>query len=350
MEITLDLLGGVNYPKRVREIIDHVAKVFPCVKLNIRIIAYAKGWDEERYKPLITSVLKKPNVISAGIHGLWDDKHIFRESDIPRAKKIGEEFNKIAKNFPLKPCYYSPCLEHEMSLTLTKKFQLACTFPNLIYVNSYIKNGAKLPGVVNEVHHNLSKQTGRYIHSFDGLDQLDVDMNKYKDVHKNAIMFALWAWFCNSKASKKDTTKREDRKLLPQLRMIEVLIHQALMRYPSNHQLTSGRIYKAYAEAHLDREGQADSRSYSMTFLTTARPKQILFKAKGKTLLTLTASGTLHKNQMIYRNLSNPFALDLWEEAKKYNKEGVLNVWEDDKKVGIVHPVFRCGEYKNVDI
>lgn len=357
--VSLDLIGAINYPRRANQIVAHVHKNFPSVQLNIGLLANASGWSETRYIPLIKNIIKKPNICSIRLHALWEDSHVFTEAHIPKARKIGQELQKIAKANPHVKFYFSPCLEHTMNLALTKKFYDACQFPNLTYVNSPIKNGAKLPNVINEHHHTLIAGKAGDIFSFDGLDQLDAEMNKFKDIHRKSDYFYSWSWFCNSKASKKDTTKRQDRKLLPQLRMIDVMVYQALEAYPPSHKLQSGRIYKAYAEAHLDSKGQADSRSYSITYLTsgdrlpngnTAYPNEILFKAKGKTLLRLTYSGTTHGKQRIYRNLSNPFALDLWHDALELNKRGMVNVWEDKKRVGRVMPLFRCGEYRNIDV
>lgn len=287
------------------------------------------------------------------IHLSWKDSHSFTEADIPIAVAKAKEVARIVDKYPSVEFYVSPWLEHRASLSLLQKLapQVKKALPSRVkYVNSFISGGDFMPGEINEVHHSLSAPKGKYIHSFDGLDQLDVDMNKYKDIHKNAEIFFSWSWFSNSKVSKKDITKRADRKLKPQPRMINVHALQSLNRYPPKHKLLDGRIYKAYAEAHLDNKGQADSRSYAITFLTTARPKKVILKAKGKILTTLTATGTLHNNQMIYRNIYNPFAVDIWQKAKALNKKGMVNIWEDKKKVGQVMPIFRCGEYKNVDL
>lgn len=350
IEVSLDLLGGINYPKRVIKIIKHVAVKFPDVRLNIGLLANASGWDENEYKSLTAKVIKEPNVCGIRLHGLWKDDHRFKDSDIPLAKEIGQEFNKISLTNRAVRCSYSPCLEHEMSSALLAKFVKGCTFGNLCYVNSYIKNGARLENGINETHHSLAPSKKGDNHSFDGLDQLDADMNKYKVLHKKAEDFYGWSWYCNQKCSKKDTTKRENRKLLPQLRMIDVMIYQALHTYPPEHKLDKGRIYKAFCEAHLDSKGQADSRSYSIVFLTTGRPKEITFRAKGKVLLKLEPTTTLHGEQKIYRNIFNPFAIDLWQDALKINGTGLVSVFEDGVKVGTVLPIFRCGDYRNIDL
>lgn len=302
---------------------------------------------------VITKLLATGKCPKIRIHLTWKDSHVFSEADIPVAVRKAKEVALLVEKFPKVQFYVSPWLEHRAELRVLQKLkkEVMKVLPSRVkYVNSFVSGGAYFPGVINEVHHTLTVPKGPHIHSFDGLDQLDADMNKYKDLYKNAEMFCGWSWFKNSKVSKKDTTPRKDRKLVPQDRMLGIIELQLKNRYPENHKLLPGRIYKAYAEAHLDKKGQADSRSYAMTYLTTKRPKEVLFKVKGKVLVTLKATGSLHGNQMIYRSIYNPFALDVWNKAKQINPDGMVNIWEDGLKVGMVQPIFRCGDYRNVDL
>lgn len=302
---------------------------------------------------IIVKLLSTGKCPKIRIHLSWKDSHVFTEADIPTAVRKAKEVAFIVNQFPQVEFFVSPWLEHRANLSLVEKLRKEVTkaLPKRVrYVNSFISGGAYLSGAVNEVHSALVAPKGDYVTSFDGLDQLDAEMAKFKDVHQRALIFFGWSWFNNSKVSKKDTTKREDRKLIPQDRMMKVLTLQLTNTYSKNHKLLPGRTYKAYAEAHLDSKGQADSRSYSMTFLTTKSPKEILFKVKGKLLARLTYSGTMHGNQRIYRSIYNPFALEVWGKAKNLNKNGMVNVWEDKLKVGMVHPIFRYGDYKNIDL
>ena len=338
----IEYLGATKYPEIV---VETHPKGLACGFL------YSVDGFGSAHK-VIDDLLATRKCTTTRIHLSWKDSHSFNDADIAIAVKKAKKLNNLVKKYPTVDFYVSPWLEHRANLALITKLQKEVSKvlePRVKYTNSFISGGAYLPNVVNEVHHSLSSVKGKYIHSFDGLDGLDVDMNKYKDIHKKADIFFHWAWFSNSKVSKKDTTKRADRKLKPQKRMLQVQELQLANRYPPKHKLENGRIYKAYAEAHLDPKGQADSRSYSITFLTTGKPKEILFKAKGKVLLRLTFSGSTHGSQRIYRNISNPFAVDLWRDALKLNKKGMVNVWEDKVRVGNVLPIFRCGEYRNID-
>lgn len=342
-KICIDLLAGNNYIPRVLEFCELMAELYPEEKLTLGFLVRAKGWDDG-YK-VIRKVAKLDNVDTIRVHGLWLDSHTFREGHIKETVEIGEKVSKIAAKHKDVKFYYSPCLEHRMDRALAKKFRKANQYDNLTFVNCFIDGGHQFKKGINEIHHRLLPLTSNYIHSWDGIDQYDSDVQRYKNIHKNALANMAWCYPFNQKYSKKDPTKREDRKLVPPLKLLESLAVQLMVEADSHINLMSNRIYKAFSEPEQQgSHATPNPRSWKMAYLTPFKG-DVEFKVKGKVIAKFHNTGSMHGDQYIYR--CDKWGLDAYREVIKVKPNGLVHVWEGDKKVGKVNPLFRANYFRN---
>lgn len=342
-EFGIDYLLAGKYPEVV---IENHPKGFACgFLLNVDGIPSSL--------PVIRKLLDSGKCTKIRIHGIWSDIHSFNESDINLAVTRARIVGKLADKYLSTTFYYSPWLEHRASLSLVQKLALEVkkALPSRVkYVNSYIDGGAYLPSEINEVHHSLSVPKGKYIHSWDGLEIMDSDVQKFKDIHSKAEINFFWGFRNNCRLELDDPTKRPDRKAVAcaDAKYIQSMIaYQETKKIKRN--IPSNWIYKSHGEAEI-LGNQLLPRSEKPVWIIPVKGKSIILKAKGKVFAEFQYEKAYHDkpNYHTYRAINNNrWGYEIAREVKKLKDNSNLNVWIDGKEYGIINPIYRSGSYKN---
>jgi hypothetical protein len=328
----VDVLGGANYKKQALD--NHEAG------RAIGILVKASGWPSGM--SLVRAFANAGTAPIIRTHYLWEDSHRFTSSHIFEVIKLYKKQKDIIINNPNILFFVSPYLEQRSPLNViedTYKAVLEIGLPkNARYVNSYINGGAILDDnkVVHEVHNTMAPhKNGRYIWSADGMDLLDADIEMFKERHKDAVLWMNWCPANNMRYELNDPTKRQDRKLIPPAQLLQAQYRQLGKKdMKLKTGLPKGWLFKAFAEAERvnNVQGSLSTRSFKPVMLCPA--KGSLSLRRGKIKHDFYASGS-HNGRNVYR-------LNKWGIEMK----GIWEVWNDDKMIGRVNPVFRQNEYR----
>ncbi len=346
-QVCLDLLGSAQYGDHAVKLLNDLALEFPNVDFIVGIIVKAAGWESGTVTARKLAPLD--NVVGIRLHGLWLDSHGFEESHIEEILPAARNTVLLAEKHPDKKFYFSPFLEHKMRTELLNKVysQVQGILEDKVtYVNSAMPGGAKLSSKqkgLEEIHHELDKPTRDYIFSFDGVDQNDADITKYKLKHPSASMFFSWVFPYNLKYTGKDTTIRLHRKLFPPLKLVVNSVYQFITD-EGETRLPQDRIYKAVGEPGFEKDhSKPISRSWQMVYISPYSGGKVEFKQRGKVVATFNKTTGVYDGRNIFRCAS--WGLDVWKALPKNNK--LVNVWEGENRVGIVNPIFRVNNFSS---
>jgi hypothetical protein len=328
MILGIDTLAAVKYPKKVFK---HVPPGW----------ALGVFWDTfGPAKPFITKAAKKGKWPIIRIQGIWQDSHTFTANDFTNAIKIGGEVMELQAKFPSVQFRYSPFCEHRLpkSKMVPLLESLKTRFPDLLLVNTAISGGETVGAdlAVNEFH-GLDVPGGaknRYEFSFDGTHCVDADIEMFKSRYSAAEVFWFWVWQMNLKMSGKDKTPRIMRKVRPTKKLFKSL--EALGGEKIVDTLDKKWLYKSHAEQVTVDEGRGNR-----AIILGPKEGKVEVVASGKKIASFAASGK-HENDFIYRSAF--FGYELQNKARKAGTDGRLQVVVDDKSMGFVDPVFRCGK------
>lgn len=339
----IDYLLGSKYPEIV---VEHHPKGWAC-----GFIYEVDG--APKANKVINQLLATGKCPNIRIHLSWRDDHNFGVKDIPIAVRKALEVAKIIERFPNVNFYISPWLEHRASLALIQQLQKEITkvLPKCAkYVNSFISGGAYLPSAINEIHHSFSIPKGQYIHSWDGLEIMDSDVQKFKNTHTKAEINFFWGFRNNCRLELDDPTKRADRKPIacPDSKYI-----QSMIAYKETKEIKkpipSTWIYKSHGEAEL-LGNQLLSRSEKPVWIIPVKGKSIILKAKGKTIVEFEYEKPYHDKTgyYVYRQKNSPlWGYEIAQKVQKVKDGSNANVWIGNIEYGVINPIFRQGSYKN---
>jgi hypothetical protein len=277
------------------------------------------------------------------VQGQWDDNHRFGPSNFPKAIAIGQAVSDLKKKYPHIRFQYSPFCEDKLSTDAKLPIfrQLSEKFPNLELVNSSIRGGGYVPGVINEIHHNdkpTGNPPGKINFSYDGLAGskkdsragngcVDSNVEKWKKTYAHAEVFWFWVLQCNMKWGVKDETDRPNRRCKPTPKLFKSLAYYAGTK--SVVKLDKGWLYKSHAEQH----GNVDNRANRPVVLAPVGWRGKSVSVGG---VVFTPSGSTD-GRKVFRCL-NKFGFEMKRFAA---------VKADGKTVGTVDCGYRENEWKD---
>lgn len=343
----IEYIAGAKYPKIV---IEHHPKGFACGFL------YQVDGFGSAHK-VINDLLSTGKCTVTRIHLSWKDSHSFNDADIAVVVKKAKKLNNLVKKYPNVKFYVSGWLEHRANLQLITKLKkeiLKVMDPRVKYVNSFISGGAYLPATINEVHHTFSTPRGDYIYSWDGLEMMDSDVQKYNDTHKNALIRFRWGGRTNCKLEYDDTTKRPDRTMeaCPDEKYLRSIIaYSEPRKIAKKKEIPRDWIYKSHGEAEFDRNGKLLSRSEKPVWIIPVKASNVTLKAKKKVMAIFDYEKPYSDKPgyHVYRTKYNPlYGYEIAEKICKLKKKANANVWLGKKRYRkVINPIYRDGSYKN---
>lgn len=324
-QICIDTLAGAKYP----EVIAKLPR-----KYGIGIF-----WDTFGLAKNLIAQEAAAGRSLIRVQGQWSTTHTFNSTQETKAIEIGKELQKIAVRNPKTKIEYSLFCEHRrpasFMVPVLKKVQIHC--PNVALVNSPISGGEWVEGFKNEIHNNDKPRgmpKGKYNFSFDGLHQLDCNVELYKDHLTNPNCEAYFAWSLqnNCKRNSKDATPPAKRNCKPTPDLHNSLIFQ-LENGKQKVELQAGWISKSHSEQHNDVDPRANK-------LVLIGPKGKRFKSVRVGSLELTNGGLTEEKDPAQRR--NTWRSDKWA----YKLGRVLQVYADGKLVGTIDAPFRQNEWR----
>jgi len=276
------------------------------------------------------------------VQGQWSDGHSFGSSNFAKAIQIGSAISDFKKRYPHIRFQYSPFCEDKLkaSVKLPLFRELSNRFPNLELVNSSIRGGEFVPGVINEIHHNdrpSGNSGGPENFSYDGLAGsktnskagngcLDSKIPNWKAEYVHVEVFWFWVLQFNMKWGVKDETKRPNRRCKPTGKLLKSIAYYAGNK--SNVKLDKGFLYKSHSEQH----GDVDPRASKPVFLGP-RGKRIKKVSVGG--VAFIAAGSTDGRQ-VFRCNKYGYEISRFAQVKV-----------DGKLVGTVDCGYRENEWKN---
>jgi len=275
---------------------------------------------------------------------MWKDDHNFRPSDLPEIAKRCKLLKPIIEKHKSVKWYISPCCEHNLKESEWVKFAAEVNQvleTSVLIVNSPNKGkGFVSKAFINEYHHeDKPRSGGRYAFSFDGANQVDSDIEKYKASYKDAEYFMLWNSQCNLRRNLEDKTPRKDRKYWPTPKQIDSWIFQTKDRGEVN--VPKG-IFKSHSDQHTVPPSGKDQKP---VYIISQKVNEIVLKAdNGQTVGTLRYFGTFTGGG--YRYYASEWGMDLAIKAVRLHGKAVCSIFINNKKVGTINPAYRGGTFR----
>lgn len=265
--------------------------------------------------------------------GVWSDSHKFGEKEKKKAVTLAWELNKLANEFPHIAWYYSPYCEHRLKkaemLKVMKAVQERAYLLRL--VNTPMKEGDFLPGYINETHGGDGrKPKGDYFFSFDGHNCVDANVEGIKEKFRDAALFFWWCSRFNGRWSTNDATPRDKRKGWADEKLIASI--EALQYDKGDTKLPKGWLYKSHSENH----GNGDKRAEKPVFIIPIKAKEVVLKGGDKVLAKLKYYGPYAGGG--YRYYSDTMGHRI--------ARGLVDVFVNGKKYGVINPAFRHGGFR----
>lgn len=282
--------------------------------------------------PVVDKLLSKGKCPRVRIQLLWKDDHNYTKADVPQIKKLAQKYNKLAKKYPNVIIELSPCCEHNLNDPDTYLNITQMSAPNCMMVNTPWK-GALSKVYKNELHGVLKKPSGPYNFSYDGgvptnTDSVDSDVMLYRNAHASADIFFLWHARFNLKWGMNDKTPRPERKAFPTSEFIQSIIYLASDK--GTFDIPKNWLIKSHAEKH----NAADTKGDKLLIISPHKSNEIVLKRGGKVIAKLPYYGTFSGGGHRY----------YWNQmAYKAGKD--VEVWQNNKKIGVVDPGFRGPTY-----
>ena len=326
----LDVKAASMYGRKLRKALDK--------KYGIRVLWKVSGWKANNR---IVKWAGKEKLPFCVIDLVWQDNHTFgnrqKKIAIKRAKKVG----KLIKKFKNTKWYVCPYLEpgkldpkeYEDVIAECRKY-----LPDNVTMVSNAMEGYKVKGAIRAGHHNWYKE-GMEIFSFDGIDCKDANINRWKEKAKNADMFLLWSYSMNGKYGPKDKRARRQRTSYVEIK--ELLSLQGLFDNAKSANLPNTWIYKPFAEQYAP----PIPRGNKPVWIAPIKAPYIELRVNDKNIFSFKYEKPYgHGTGYIYRSLT--WSCDILEKVKKYNKNGLADVYVGSQKIGKVHACQRVNKYQ----
>jgi len=337
MNYGLDLLGIARYGKvAVEEFPDGWA---------LGAFTYVDGFGDAL--PAVRDVLATNRVKICRLQLMWRDKHDFnfrRDKDFVR-KEAKRFYSLINSNKAVK-WYISPCCEHELNDRQFEEFAevVRQELQGLKYeiVNSpNHRKGHVSKKYLNE-YHGADKRPrgGRYAFSFDGTNCCDSNVEEFKRNYKDAEYFMFWAPQCNGRLKTEDKTPRAKRRAYPTSRQIDSWIYLSTARGATK--LPKDWLLKSHGDQHTVPPSGKDQKP---VFIIPQKVKEIVFKTRnGQTIDKAKYFGKFVGGG--YRYYSTDFGFLLSEKARRIQGDALVDIFVNNKKVGVCNLAFRDGKYR----
>lgn len=308
--------------------------------------------DASRWVPRLLETGRCPRF---RVHAIWEDSHTYdpRKHDKIIIQEI-RKWNEIKRRFPNVDIQFSPFCEHRMSRDQIATVMNLCLKETgiLTLVNS-AERGARLNrgDIIEEYHGSLQEGLTGHNHSFDGLNQVDADIEKFKRVHVNAGTQYFWHPRMNGRWNMKDPTPRPQRKGWADSKLIDSLIYQV----QSKGAVSLPKLWtsKSHAENHGPKNGKPDTKGDKLCIICPVKASSVdLVAANGQVVERLGYIGTYDAKPkepvQRYRYYSDEWGYQLADKAKRIQGGNpVVTVRVNGKSYGTVNPAFRENEYRN---
>lgn len=335
----IDYLAGAKYPEIVeREHPDGFGAGF-FLKLFGKAIPLGKR---------LIRTLRCPR---ERFHIVWDDNHKYIPArDDPIIIKGIRELNELKGEFSNIDIQASPFCEHNIERDPLRRLMEKIEKVNhgLTIVNCPL-NGAILPGYITEIHGKLKRPPGLYQFSYDGLAQVDSDIEAFKAFHQNALSFFLWEPRLNLRWETNDTTPRHQRtdpRRKPDSKLLDSMIIQAKAKGVTG--LPPRYIYKSHSENKgPDKNNHLDPRAEKPVIISPIQTSKIeLIASNGQVIETFSYHSRYTDGR--HRYYSDEWGFELQGKAMRIQGGNpIVRVREKDKIIGTINPGYRENEYRN---
>lgn len=276
---------------------------------------------------------------------IWKDDHQFGVPELALCEARMKQLLPIIKANPQVAWYVSPCCEHRLKEKDWLKFaNIVIKYAGglVCVVNSPEKGkGFVSREYINEYHHeDKPRPGGRYAFSFDGANCVDSDIEKYKRNYSGAEYFMLWNCQCNGRRNLEDSTPRAKRIYWPVPKQIDSWVW--LTKDKGKVAINKRWLCKSHADQHSQPPAGKDQKPL---FIIPERVKEIVLKAdNGQTIDTAKYYGSFTGGG--YRYYFTQWGFELAQKAIRIHGKPQCTVFVKNKKVGVVNPAYRLGNYR----
>ena len=329
----IDYIGGAKY-------------VSTLVRNHLEGWAAGFLWDIDGFgkaNRAINRLAKSGKAPRIRVHLMWKDNHSFSERDISVCVQRAKELAKIIAKYPGIEWYVSPFLEPRRPKKSVYERVIADTkavLPTGVKMVASSLEGSKIKGAITEMHHGgwKSNVSGETIFSFDGIECVDSDVEKWKKRAQSATTFYFWRYTFNGKFGPKDKRKRPQRTSYPSSK--DILSVVPLAERKGKTRLPRGWIYKTHAESYHP----SNPRSNKPVWIIGTKADRIELRAKGKVVAVAKYEKPYsHGSGHIYR--MSKWGFEIAQDVLKLKRRANVNVFVAGKKQGRINPSFREGKY-----
>jgi hypothetical protein len=333
MNYGIDFLGAARYQKTA---ISEAPRAFG-FGVFAEVEGFGKAYD------LIAKIA--PLVPFIRVQLIWKDDHNFGAKELPLCKARIEKLLPIIKANPGTKWYISPTCEHRLNEKEWLKFAdiVAKVAGGLVCIVNSPENGKGFVSreYINEYHHEKRPRAGgKFAFSFDGDNCVDSDIEAYKTAYQGSQYFMLWNSQCNGRRNTEDKTPRPSRQYWPIPKQIDSWVW--LTRDRGVVVLPGKWLLKSHADQHSQPPAGKDQKPM---FIIPDKVKEIVLKAdNGQVIDTAKYFGTYTGGG--YRYYFNQWGFELAQKAIRIHGKPQCNIFVNNKKVGVVNPAFRSGNYR----
>lgn len=329
MMFGLDLLGAAKYP-------DAAIAGFP---KGFALGVFAEQFGDSR--KVVKDLCATGKVAQVRVHLIWDDGHRYGPAQLNHLRDLAKMWNETAKKCKV-PFELSPFCEHSIFQQVqTEPFLDAVhTFaPDCIPVNSITGSVEPSKRFVNEIHGmHSSPFPGRYNFSFDGNSCVDADVSKIAKIHRTAQSFYFWTSQFNGKARDDEKSAVGERVFWPSEELIKSVAFLATRPYRSK--LPIGWTWKTHGEQHQQPPAQ---RELKPVMICPVKTEVIQLRTKNALIHELHYYGPFVDGR--HRYYANEWGYKIANKAVLSSRYPTCEVWAEKKRIGIINPGFRCGDF-----
>lgn len=285
----------------------------------------------------------------------WDNNHVI--VPVPKLTNIARKAERLAILFPHITWYLSHSTEHNGNLEEVKKRMslIETVAPHTIPVNNPW-NGATIKGYINEKHHSHSwDYSTKYMHSWDGANCYDGNVDKWHKDHAGAEIRFLWGLRYNLREVTKEGQSYpppKERKAIPSKEYIKALVRLQKgpglppQAFPRAIPVKSPLLYKTFSEDHPHKEDPWENMPVLIIPENSSKVDVIDCKKK---VVTQLGNGGDYPGGMwrYYSGINGGFLWGYQIAAKALKQSGSEFVWfkVNGKIYGPVNPAFRQGTF-----
>lgn len=271
------------------------------------------------------------------VHLIYRSSHSYGDADIPEIIREAKRWEGLKRKHPSAVIQISPFCEHNLSAPDKYMALIQQNAPSCIPVNSPWR-GSLSRKYLNEVHGSAAAapKSGEFNFSFDGSAAVDADVEAIKKRMSKASTFFYWEPRFNGRWETDDVTPIPERRGWPEAKVVESV--KVLSSPKGRTNLPARWIYKSHAE----NKGTGDIRAEKPVIIAPVKAAVVeLRTTTGKVIETLKYYGPYVDGRSRYYGTRWGF------ETLKLLPAGTLaQVWVNNRKVGVVNPAFREGDYR----